>query len=73
MQTSDVSITVLVIFRASHLEDIHRKKCLNLNASVRAQAAEYNLELLNLQYNTFLFNCEKIVVEMINFQLYDAI
>ena len=34
-------------------------------------AAEYYLEVLFLQYNTLLFNCEKSFNEIINFRLFN--
>ena len=38
------------------------------NIRAREVAAEYYLEALFLQYNTLLFNCEKMFMELINFR-----
>ena len=37
----------------------------------KADCMEYQLEVLFLQYNTLLFNCEKYFNEMINFRLFN--
>ena len=42
--------------------------CINEEAKVKA--AEYFLEVMILQYNTLLFNCEKKFMELINYKLY---
>ena len=58
-------------FRSSYLEKIAEDKNRELNVKARKQAAEYYLEVLFLQYNTLLFNCEKSFNEIINFRLFD--
>ena len=46
-------------FRSSYLESLTENKNKELNINARKQATEYYLEVLFLQYNTLLFNCEK--------------
>ena len=58
-------------FRSSFLETLAEDKTRELNHKARKQAAKYHLEVLFLQYNTLLFNCEKYFNEIINFRLYD--
>ena len=57
-------------FRSSYLEDIAKDKNNALNVEARAKAAEYYLEVLIMQYNTLLFNCEKTYMELINYRLF---
>jgi len=57
-------------FRSSYLEDLAKDKNIALNAEARAKAAEYYLEVLIMQYNTVLFNCEKIYMELLNYHLF---
>ena len=57
-------------FRSSYLENLAKDKNNALNAEARVKAAEYYLEVLILQYNTLLFNCEKIYMELINYHLF---
>ena len=57
-------------FRSSYLETLTEDKNRDLNHKARRQAADYHLEVLFLQYNTLLFNCEKDFNEIINFRLY---
>ena len=47
-------------FRSSYLENLAKDINNALNAEARVKTAEYYLEVLILQYNTLLFNCEKI-------------
>ena len=47
-------------FRSSYLEDLAKTKNNELNVEARAKAAEYYLKVIILQYNTLLFNCEKM-------------
>ena len=58
-------------FRSSYLENIAEEKNKELNTKARKQAVEYYLEVLHLQYNTLLFNCEKSFNEIIIFRLLD--
>ena len=58
-------------FRSSYLESIAEDKNKELNVKARKQAAEYYLEVLFLQYNTLLFNCEKGFSEIVNCRLSD--
>ena len=58
-------------FRSSYLESLAETKNRELNHKARRQAAEYHLEVLFLQYNTLLFNCERYFNEIINFRLYE--
>ena len=58
-------------FRSSYLESIADEKNKELNSKARKQAAEYSLEVLYLQYNTLLINCERSFNEIINFRLFD--
>ena len=58
-------------FRSSYLENIADEKNKELNSKARKQAAEYYLEVLYLQYNTLLINCERSFNEIINFRLFD--
>ena len=46
-------------FRSTYLETLAEGKNRELNTKARKLAAEYYLEVLFLQYNTLLFNCEK--------------
>ena len=46
-------------FRSTYLETLAEGKNKELNTKARKMAAEYYLEVLFLQYNTLLFNCEK--------------
>ena len=57
-------------FRSSYLENLAKEKNNAFNAEARIKAAEYYLEVLILQYNTLLFNCEKIYMELINYHLF---
>ena len=57
-------------FRSSYLEDLAKTRNEALNAEAKAKAAEYFLEVMILQYNTLLFNCEKQFMELINYTLY---
>ena len=52
-------------------DTINEGKNRELNSKARKEAAEYYLEVLFLQYNTLLFNCEKSFNEIINFRLFD--
>ena len=54
-------------FRSSYLETIVEEKNMELNHKARKQAAEDNLKVLFLQYNTLLFNCKKYFNEIVNF------
>ena len=58
-------------FRSTYLETLAEGKNRELNTKARKLAAEYYLEVLFLQYNTLLFNCEKSFNEIINFRLFD--
>ena len=58
-------------FRSSYLKTLAENKNRELNHKARRQAAEYHLEVLFLQYNTLLFNCERYFNEIINFRLYE--
>ena len=42
-----------------------------MNLQVRRQAAEYFIEVLFLQYNTLLYNCERYFHEIIHFRLFN--
>ena len=57
-------------FRSSYLEDLAKDKNNALNVEARAKAVEYYLEVLIMQYNTLLFNCEKTYMELINYRLF---
>ena len=57
-------------FRSTYLETLAGEKNRELNNKVRKLAAEYYLEVLFLQYNTLLFNCEKNYNELINYKLF---
>ena len=59
-------------FRSSYLETLAENKnsCRELNHKAR-QVPEHHLEVLFLQYNTLLFNCERNFNEIINFRLYE--
>ena len=57
-------------FRSSYLEALAKTRNDALNAEAKAKAAEYFLEVLVLQYNTHLFNCEKQYMELINYKLF---
>jgi len=41
-----------------------------LNKEAKTKAGLYFLEVMILQYNTLLFNCEKMFMELINYTLY---
>ena len=58
-------------FRSTYLETLAEGRNRELNTKARKSAAEYYLEVLFLQYNTLLFNCEKSFNEIINFRLFD--
>ena len=58
-------------FRSSFLEALAEDKNRELNLKVRRQAAEYHIEVLFLQYNTLLYNCERYFHEIINFRLFN--
>ena len=45
-------------FRSSYLENLAKTKNDELNGEAKVKAAEYFLEVMILQYNTLLFNCE---------------
>ena len=57
-------------FRSSYLENLAKERNEALNTEAKTKAAEYFLEVMILQYNTLLFNCEKKFMELINFTLY---
>ena len=57
-------------FRSSYLEELAKERNEALNKEAKTKAAEYFLEVMILQYNTLLFNCEKQYMELINFTLY---
>ena len=57
-------------FRQSNRESLAKTRNDALNAEAKAKAAEYFLEVMILQYNTLLFNCEKQFMELINYKLY---
>ena len=57
-------------FRSSYLEELAKGRNEELNKEAKAKAAEYFLEVMILQYNTLLFNCEKQYMELINFTIY---
>ena len=57
-------------FRSSYLENLAEKRNEELNKEAKAKAAEYFLEVMILQYNTLLFNCERKYLELINYTLY---
>ena len=57
-------------FRSSYLEDLAKQRNEELNKEAKAKAAEYFLEVMILQYNTLLFNCEKAYMELTNFTQY---
>ena len=57
-------------FHSSYLESLAKTRNDALNAEAKAKAAEYFLEVMILQYNTLLFNCEKQFMELINYKLY---
>ena len=56
-------------FRPHYLETLAEDK--NKDLKVRRQAAEYHIEVLFLQYNTLLYNCERYFHEIINFRLFN--
>ena len=58
-------------FRSSYLEDLAKQRNEELNKEAKAKAGQYFLEVMILQYNTLLFNCEKKYMELINFTLYN--
>ena len=53
------------------METIAEEKNKEMNLKVRKQAAEYFIEVLFLQYNTLLYNCEKYYHEIIHFRLFN--
>ena len=53
-------------FRFTYLEDLAKTRNNTLNVEARSKAAEYYLEVLILQYNTLMLNCEKTYMELIN-------
>ena len=55
-------------FRSSYLEDLAKDRNRELNLKARKIAAEYNLKVLLLQYNTLLFNCENTYNEIISYK-----
>ena len=57
-------------FRSSFLGNLVAEKNKELNQKARKITAEYYLEVLLLQYNTLLFNCEKRFAELINDRLF---
>ena len=57
-------------FTSTYLEDLAKTRNNALNVEARAKAAEYYLEFIILQYNTLLFNCEKMYMELINYKLF---
>ena len=56
--------------RSSFLENLAKERNKALNQKARKTAAEYYLEVLLVQYNTLLFNCEKSFAELINYRLF---
>ena len=58
-------------FRSSYLENLAKERKEALNKEAKTKAAEYFLEVMILQYNTLLFNCERKYLELINFTLYN--
>jgi len=46
-------------FRSSYLEELAKQRNEELNKEAKAKAGQYFLEVMILQYNTLLFNCEK--------------
>ena len=58
-------------FRSSYLENLAKERNKELNKEAKAKAAEYFLEVMILQYNTLLFNCERKYLELINYTLYN--
>ena len=56
-------------FRSRYLENLAKERNEALNSEAKTKAAEYFLEVMILQYNTLLFNCEKKYMELINFTL----
>ena len=58
-------------FSSHYLENLAEDKNKELNLKVRRQAAEYLTEVLFLQYNTLLYNCERYFHEIINFRLFN--
>ena len=57
-------------FRSSGNPRTRKNK--ELNTKARKLAAEYCMEVLFLQYNTLLFNCDKSFNEIINFRLFNG-
>ena len=57
-------------FRSSYLENLAKERNEALNTEAKTKATEYFVEVMILQYNTLLFNCEKKFMELINFPLY---
>ena len=51
-------------FRSSFIKNLATERNKELNQKARKIAAEYYLEVLLLQYNTLLFNCEKHFAEL---------
>ena len=60
-------------FRSTYLENLAEGRNKVLNTKAMKMAAEYYLEVLFMQYNTLLFNCERSFNEIINFRLFDEI
>ena len=52
-------------FRSSYLENLAKTKNDELNGEAKVKAVEYFLEVMILQYNTLLFNCETQFMELI--------
>ena len=55
---------------SSYLEGLASQRNEELNKEAKAKAGLYFLEVMILQYNTLLFNCEKMYMELINYTLY---
>ena len=60
-------------FRSTFLENLAAKKNKAWNIGARKKAAEYYLHTLFLPYNTLLFNCKKMCMELMNYQLYTKV
>ena len=57
-------------FYSSYIKTLVKTRNDALNAEAKAKAAEYFLEVMILQFNTLLFNCEKQYLELINYKLF---
>ena len=57
-------------FRSSFLENLAAEKIKELNQKARKEAVEHYLEVMLLQYNTLLFNCDTSFKELINYKLF---